>query len=39
MSYRDNTKEIHIGNRVIGHGNPVLIRKRDTYDKLFENFM
>lgn len=26
MSYRDNTKEIHIGNRVIGHGNPVLIQ-------------
>lgn len=26
MSYRDNTKEIHIGNRVIGHGNPILIQ-------------
>lgn len=26
MSYRDNTKEIHIGNKVIGHGNPVLIQ-------------
>ena len=26
MSYRDNTKEIHIGDRVIGHGNPVLIQ-------------
>lgn len=26
MAYRDNTKEIHIGNRVIGHGNPVLIQ-------------
>lgn len=26
MSFRDNTKEIHIGNRVIGHGNPVLIQ-------------
>ena len=24
--YRDNTKEIHIGNRVIGHGNPILIQ-------------
>ena len=26
MSYRDNTREIHIGNRVIGHGNPILIQ-------------
>ncbi len=26
MAYRDNTKEIHIGNRVIGGGNPVLIQ-------------
>ena len=26
MSFRDNTKEIHIGNRVIGHGNPILIQ-------------
>ena len=26
MSYRDNTKEIRIGDRVIGHGNPVLIQ-------------
>lgn len=26
MAYRDNTKEIHIGNRVIGHGNPILIQ-------------
>lgn len=26
MSFRENTKEIHIGNRVIGHGNPVLIQ-------------
>lgn len=26
MSYRDNTKVIHIGNRVIGGGNPVLIQ-------------
>lgn len=26
MSYRDNTKEVHIGNRVIGHGNPILIQ-------------
>lgn len=26
MAYRDLTKEIHIGNRVIGHGNPVLIQ-------------
>lgn len=26
MSYRDNTKEIHIGNKVIGHGNPILIQ-------------
>lgn len=26
MAYRDNTKEIHIGNKVIGHGNPVLIQ-------------
>lgn len=26
MTYRDNTKEIHIGNRVIGHGNPILIQ-------------
>lgn len=24
--FRDDTKEIHIGNRVIGHGNPVLIQ-------------
>ena len=24
--YRENTKEIHIGNRVIGGGNPVLIQ-------------
>ena len=26
MAYRDNTKEIHIGDRVIGHGNPILIQ-------------
>ncbi|MCQ2519845.1 MAG: flavodoxin-dependent (E)-4-hydroxy-3-methylbut-2-enyl-diphosphate synthase [Lachnospiraceae bacterium] len=26
MAYRDNTREVHIGNRVIGHGNPVLIQ-------------
>ena len=26
MSYRDNTKVIHIGNKVIGGGNPVLIQ-------------
>lgn len=26
MAFRDETKEIHIGNRVIGHGNPVLIQ-------------
>jgi (E)-4-hydroxy-3-methylbut-2-enyl-diphosphate synthase len=26
MAYRDNTKEIHIGNRIIGHGNPILIQ-------------
>lgn len=26
MSFRDNTKEIHIGNRVIGGGNPILIQ-------------
>lgn len=26
MAYRDETKEIHIGNRVIGHGNPILIQ-------------
>lgn len=26
MTFRDNTKEIHIGNRVIGGGNPVLIQ-------------
>ncbi len=26
MAYRDLTKEIHIGNRVIGHGNPILIQ-------------
>lgn len=26
MSYRDNTKIIHIGNRVIGGGNPILIQ-------------
>ena len=26
MAFRDNTKEIHIGNRVIGHGNPILIQ-------------
>ncbi|MBE5824056.1 MAG: flavodoxin-dependent (E)-4-hydroxy-3-methylbut-2-enyl-diphosphate synthase [Butyrivibrio sp.] len=26
MAYRDNTKVIHIGNRVIGGGNPVLIQ-------------
>ena len=24
--YRDHTKEIHIGNRVIGGGNPILIQ-------------
>ena len=24
--FRDETKEIHIGNRVIGHGNPILIQ-------------
>ena len=26
MTYREQTKEIHIGNRVIGHGNPCLIQ-------------
>ncbi len=26
MAYRDNTKVIHIGNKVIGGGNPVLIQ-------------
>ncbi len=26
MSYRDNTKVVHIGDRVIGGGNPVLIQ-------------
>ena len=26
MAFRDTTKEIHIGNRVIGHGNPILIQ-------------
>lgn len=26
MLYRNNTKEIHIGNKVIGHGNPILIQ-------------
>ncbi len=26
MAYRDETKEIHIGDRVIGHGNPILIQ-------------
>lgn len=26
MSYRDNTKEIHIGDKVIGAGNPILIQ-------------
>ncbi len=26
MAYRDDTKIIHIGDRVIGHGNPVLIQ-------------
>ena len=26
MTYRENTKEVHIGNRVIGHGNPILIQ-------------
>ncbi|MBR1930980.1 MAG: flavodoxin-dependent (E)-4-hydroxy-3-methylbut-2-enyl-diphosphate synthase [Lachnospiraceae bacterium] len=26
MSYRDHTKEINIGNRVIGGGNPILIQ-------------
>ena len=26
MAFRDETKEIHIGNRVIGHGNPILIQ-------------
>lgn len=26
MLYRNNTKEIHIGDRVIGHGNPILIQ-------------
>jgi len=26
MSYRDDTREIHIGDRVIGHGNPILIQ-------------
>lgn len=26
MAFRDLTKEIHIGNRVIGHGNPILIQ-------------
>lgn len=26
MAYRDNTKEVHIGNKVIGHGNPILIQ-------------
>ena len=24
--YRDNTKVVHIGNRVIGGGNPILIQ-------------
>ena len=24
--FRDETKEIHIGNKVIGHGNPILIQ-------------
>ena len=24
--FRDDTKEIHIGDRVIGHGNPILIQ-------------
>lgn len=26
MTYREITKEVHIGNRVIGHGNPILIQ-------------
>ena len=26
MTYRDKTKGIHIGNKVIGHGNPILIQ-------------
>ena len=26
MSYREHTKEIRIGNRVIGGGNPILIQ-------------
>lgn len=26
MSFRDNTKEVKIGNKVIGHGNPILIQ-------------
>ncbi len=26
MSFRDNTKEVHIGNKVIGNGNPILIQ-------------
>ena len=26
MAFRDSTKEIYIGNRVIGHGNPILIQ-------------
>lgn len=26
MTYREKTKEIHIGNKVIGHGNPILIQ-------------
>lgn len=26
MAFRDETKEIHIGDRVIGHGNPILIQ-------------
>ena len=26
MAYRDNTKVIHIGDRVIGGGNPILIQ-------------
>lgn len=26
MSFRDNTKEVHIGDKVIGNGNPILIQ-------------
>ena len=26
MAYRDNTKVVHIGNKVIGGGNPIMIQ-------------